>query len=199
MTTLLLARHGETVWHQENRYAGSSDVGLTAHGRQQAKQLGEWAATQQIDDVLASPLSRSRETAVPAAQALGLTVRTDECLSEVDFGEGEGISRAEMAERFPEQLNEWLAAPAQRALPGGERGVDALERVWPLISELSESSRTTLVVGHGTLLRLVLCRLLGLPLDSYRDLFPVVRNTALTTIEFRAQGPALISLNVPPA
>lgn len=197
MSTLLLTRHGETVWHKENRYAGSSDVELTSRGREQARRLGEWAGGQRIDAVLCSPLSRARDTAEPAARALGLTPRIDPRLSEVDFGDGEGITRAEMAERFPDALRSWKAAPAQRALPGGERGLDALARVRPLITELAAEEGTILVVGHGTLLRLVLCELLGLPPDNYRTLFPVVRNTALTTVEFRAAGPALLGLNVP--
>ncbi|TCP57116.1 putative phosphoglycerate mutase [Tamaricihabitans halophyticus] len=195
---LELARHGETVWHAENRYAGSSDVALTERGRSQAEQLGRWAAGQPITQVLCSPLSRAARTAEPAALSLGLPLRTDARLVEVDFGDAEGITRAEMAERFPDELSDWLAAPAARALPGGERGVAALDRVWPLITELAARPGTTLVVAHGTLLRLVLCRLFDLPLDAYRRLFPSLRNTALTTVEFRAEGPALLGLNVPP-
>lgn len=199
MTTLLFARHGETVWHAENRYAGSSDVELTALGHRQAGRLGTWAGRQRIDAVLSSPLRRARDTAEPPAAALGLDIRVDSRLSEVDFGEAEGITRDEMAERFPDRLATWLAEPACHALPGGERGIDALERVWPLITELSRGTDTALVVAHGTLLRLVLCRLLGLPPDNYRRLFPVVANATVTTVEFREEGPALLGLNVPPS
>ncbi|MBI0382368.1 histidine phosphatase family protein, partial [Streptomyces albiflaviniger] len=69
MTDFVLVRHGETVWHAENRYAGRTDVPLTEHGHQQAAELGAWAAGRRLDAVLSSPLSRARLTAEPAAAA----------------------------------------------------------------------------------------------------------------------------------
>lgn len=68
-TTLLLARHGQTLWHAENRYAGVSDVGLTDEGRAQAARLGEWAGRQTaaIDAVVTSTVSRAIVTAEPPA------------------------------------------------------------------------------------------------------------------------------------
>ena len=72
MTTLYLARHGETEWHAEHRYAGVSDVPLTARGLEQAAALAEWASTAGLAAIVASPLSRARRSAEPAAQAAGL-------------------------------------------------------------------------------------------------------------------------------
>ena len=57
---IVLVRHGETVWHAENRYAGSSDIGLTATGQAQAAALGAWAVAVRPDGVVCSPLRRSR-------------------------------------------------------------------------------------------------------------------------------------------
>jgi broad specificity phosphatase PhoE len=59
MTDVLLVRHGETVWHAENRYAGTTDVALTDHGREQARALGGWARDAGLSALWCSPLSRA--------------------------------------------------------------------------------------------------------------------------------------------
>ena len=90
-THLLLVRHGETVWHADNRYAGGgSDIDLTERGRRQAQDLARWAGTQHVDAVVVSPVRRALETARPAAVALGLPLTVVDDLREVDFGVAEG-------------------------------------------------------------------------------------------------------------
>src|SRR5262245_41345354 len=90
MTTLLVARHGETEWHADNAYAGSSDVPLTPKGHEQASRLGGGPAGAGIESVWCSPLGRARATAAPAAATLGLAPNVDDDLREVDFGVAEG-------------------------------------------------------------------------------------------------------------
>ncbi len=199
MTTLLLARHGETVWHAENRYAGSSDVGLTAKGVAQAATLGAWAAGRAIGAVYASDLSRAVLTAMPSAKALGLEVQIDPRLREVHFGRGEGMTRAEMNEVFPTNVANFLASPGHVPLPEGEAGLAAVERAWTSLEEISARHHggTVLVVMHSTLMRLLLCRVLGVPLDNYRDTLPCVLNAAITSITIDQNRPALHSYNVP--
>src|SRR4051812_18506300 len=87
---LLLVRHGETVWHAENRYAGTSDIALTERGHRQARGLAHWVRGRGIDAVACSPLGRARRTAEPAATALSLVPEVVEDLREMDFGWGEG-------------------------------------------------------------------------------------------------------------
>jgi probable phosphoglycerate mutase len=199
VTELVLVRHGETVWHAENRYAGVSDVGLTERGAAQAQRLGRWAAAHPVDAVAASTLSRARLTAQPAAEALGLPLSTDERLCEVDFGAGEGLTRTEMAERFPEALAAFLAAPARNPLPSGEPGTAAIDRARPALDALvaEHPDGRVLVVMHSTLLRLVLCDLLGIDPDRYRTVMPSVANGALTTVRTDGTSYALLGFNVP--
>ncbi|MET9800974.1 histidine phosphatase family protein [Streptomyces sp. NPDC006368] len=200
MTDFVLVRHGETEWHAENRYAGRTDVPLTELGREQAANLATWAAGQRLDAVLCSPLSRARLTAEPAATALGLTPRVDERLYEVDFGRGDGLTRAEMAEAFPDELAAFLDDPVAHHLPGGEDPAAAADRA---IACLEEAVRElpdgrVLVVAHSTLVRLVLCKLLGIPLARYRDVFPALENGALTELRLPPGGQAsLLRLNAP--
>jgi broad specificity phosphatase PhoE len=194
--TLILVRHGETVWHAENRYAGISDVALTDQGRDQAVRLGRWAAAERLAAVWSSPLSRARATAAPAAAALGLSITVDADLTELSFGTAEGRTRAEMP---PEEVARFLADPVSGAFPGSEnprkaaaRGAAALHR----IAQRHPGERV-LVVAHNTLLRLTLCELLGIPLERYRQVFPQLLNAARTELRLSGAGAGLLACNVP--
>ena len=219
MTTLFLARHGETVWNREHRYAGSSDVELTDHGLVQADELAEWAARARLSAIVASPLQRARLTATPAAASTGLELRIDPRLVEIDFGTGEGLTPGELAERMPAEWAAFERHPARQPLPGGESGVEGIARARPALEELvaefgvdeaaiggsPESLRgdRVLVVMHATLLRLLLCEWLGVDPDRYRDLFPMVDSAAITALRFeRLEGrmqPRLLGFNLPTA
>ncbi|TMS00815.1 histidine phosphatase family protein [Nonomuraea basaltis] len=184
MTDLVLVRHGQTVWHAENRYAGVSDVELTPHGHAQAAQLAEWAANAGLEAVWASTLSRARITAEAAAAKAGVALRSDARLRELDFGDGEGLTAAEMKARFPEARAAFEADPAEHPLPSGEdphraaaRFVDALDDI-----AAAHPGGRVLVVAHTTAIRLALCRLIGVPLGEYRRLFPRLDNCALTEL-----------------
>ncbi|ARZ72465.1 MULTISPECIES: histidine phosphatase family protein [Streptomyces] len=199
MTDFLLVRHGETEWHAENRYAGRSDVALTDRGRRQGDALGTWAAGQELDAVMCSPLSRARLTARPTAAALGLPLHVDERLTEVDFGRGEGLTRTEMAEAFPDELAAFLDDPVAHHLPGGEDPAAAAARAVACLTETARDlpGGRVLVVAHSTLLRLALCALLGIPLSRYRAVFPALENGALTELRLREGQASLLRLNAP--
>lgn len=202
MTEVVLVRHGETVWHAENRYAGSTDVALTDLGRSQAQTLAGWARDADLAAVACSDLVRARDTAAPSASAASLELLVDPRLREVHFGDGEGRTRAEMAELFPEALRGFHARPATRPLPDAEAGVTAVERALPALRELAAAhpGGRVLLVCHSTLLRLLLCHLLGMAPDDYRRTFPRVDNVALNTVALPdddAPGPAgLLGFNV---
>lgn len=200
MTDLTLVRHGETVWHADNRYAGSSDIALTGKGRQQAEQLAGWAKQARLDAIWASPLVRARDTAAVTADAAGVRVHVDPRLAELDFGEGEGLTSAEMARRFPEARRAFEHDPVAHHLPGGEDPHDGVERAIACLADIvrAHPDGRVLVVGHGTIKRLVLCHLLGIPLRHYRRHFPVVRNCGVTTIRWDGTGSAaLLEFNTP--
>ena len=99
MVDLVLVRHGERAGTRERRYAGSTDVPLTPRGYEQAERLAEWASEASLTAIYSSTLVRARETAAAAARANGLEVRMEPRLVELDFGEGEGLTEGEMAER----------------------------------------------------------------------------------------------------
>ncbi|MGN9838947.1 histidine phosphatase family protein [Nonomuraea sp. H19] len=203
MTDLELVRHGETVWHAENRYAGVSDVELTPRGREQAVQLAEWAGQAGLVAVWSSTLSRARITAAAGAAKAGVELQTDPRLRELDFGEGEGLTSAEMAARFPEARAAFEADPAENPLPGGENPHQAADRFVAALHDIAAAHRDgrVLVVAHTTAIRLALCRLIGVPLGEYRRLFPRLDNCALTRLRLPELGgtgrAALLQYNSP--
>lgn len=200
MTDLVLVRHGETIWHDGNRYTGRTDVPLSENGRRQAAALVRWATTATLDALWVSPLSRARDTAAGVAAATGLPPRVDERLVELDFGRGEGLTGAQMSREFPAERKAFQDDPVTHHLPGGEDPVRAVERMTRCAADIVEAhpDGTVLVIGHSTAHRLLLCRLLGLPLSSYRRVFPVLRNCAITTVRWNGTGPAaLIEYNIP--
>ena len=198
MTDLVLVRHGETVWHAENRYAGVSDVALTPRGEQQAAQLAAWARTAGLAAVWSSPLRRARRTT--EACAVGLPLEVDTRLRELDFGDGEGLTSAEMTQRFPDARAAFLADPVAHHLPGGEDPVAAAHRFTECLHEIAgkHPDGRVLVVAHSSAIRLALCSLIGVPLTEYRRLFPALRNCALTEVRLRAGRVALLQFNTPP-
>ena len=198
-THLFLVRHGATVWHAENRYAGSTDVALDAKGRQQAERLAAWAPGARLTAAWSSPLTRARETATPAAMAAGLTLQIDERLRELDFGRIEGRTLAEANALFPDEIARFLADPVTYPMPGGEdphaaarRGQEALRAI-----AAAHPGGRVLVVAHNTFIRLVLCSFLGVPLPTYRAVFPAVRNGALTELSVDGPVVSLLQYNVP--
>lgn len=201
VTTFVFVRHGETVWHKENRYAGTSDVELTERGRRQADELAHWASTAALDAVVASDLSRAQRTAAPVGAATGLPVRTEPRLREVHFGAAEGMTRTEMAHQFPDALAAYTAAPATAPLPAAESGTAAIARAMPALTELGAEfgDGTVLVVAHSTLNRLLMCTLLDIDPDRYRTIFPVVENVSPWTVRLDERGAALLSANLPVA
>ncbi|WP_028802650.1 histidine phosphatase family protein [Streptomyces sp. 142MFCol3.1] len=198
-TTLLLARHGQTVWHAENRYAGVSDVALTDEGRAQAEALGRWAAAHPVDAIWTSTVPRAIATAGPACRVLGLTPHREPALRECDFGVVEGRTLAEFEAENPQRAKAFRTDPVSYPFPEAEdprtaaaRGTDALRRV-----AAAHPGERVLVVAHNTLLRLVLCSLLSVPLSEYRRVFPQLRNAAVSELRFEDGRAALLSLNVP--
>lgn len=197
-TTLVLARHGETVWHAENRYAGTSDIDLTPNGVLQAERLAGWARTRSIDTVVSSPVRRAVETAEPAALAVGVAPAIVDDLREVGFGIAEGHTLRELD---PDVVARFRADPVAHPFPGAEPPPAAAQRCAEALRGIAAShiGESVLVVAHNTLLRLGLCALLGLPIARYRQVFPRLDNAAITEIAVPTGGGpvSLLSLNVP--
>ncbi|WP_324665919.1 histidine phosphatase family protein [Haloarcula sediminis] len=161
MTTLLLARHGETPWNREGRVQGWAATGLTDRGDEQARALGAWLGTAHtVDRVLASDLERTRATAATVREAAGgLPAPTfDPSLRERGFGVYQGLLTEEVADRFPDhdRAKSFLTLDVD-PLNGESVAtfLDRVERAWRLVTEAVADGETALVVTHGGVLKLV--------------------------------------------
>ena len=147
---LFVARHGETEWNALNKVCGRMDLPLTENGLRQAQLLADRTEKLKIDLIISSPMLRARQTAMPAAQRLGLPVLTDERLIEQNYGIYEGVDRKDPG---------FLGNKRQFAYryPGGESMMDVAYRVYSLIEELKvkHSDKNVLLVCHGGVCRLI--------------------------------------------
>ena len=193
---LLLARHGRTEWHRDNRYVSRTDIGIDETGREQALTLARRAQEERPSLVLSSPLKRALLTARPAAEACGLKPETDDRLRELDFGDWEGKTFDEIRSEDPERAGLFLES-AEHGFPGGEPLEEGAGRILAVFGDLNRShpGETALVVAHNTLLRLGLCAMLGVPLGDYRRRFPRVVNGAVSEVRFGEGTGALYSFN----
>jgi len=195
-TTIVLARHGRTAWHHGNRYTGSTDLPIDEVGVQQAQQLKDWAAAYAPDALWCSPMLRARQTAAPLAEALDLQPTLDARLREVDFGSAEGKMLSELPPAVSKafQLN-----PVRAHFPGGEDPVEAADRVHEVFQEIGQrhEGQKVLVVAHNTLIRLLVCRVLGLRLNDYRRLLPALGPAALVRFRWQDGTVGLEAYNVP--
>ncbi|MFI6124540.1 histidine phosphatase family protein [Streptomyces sp. NPDC051064] len=194
---VFLVRHGESVWHAENRYAGVTDIDLSEHGRAQAAGLASWAGRADLTAVWSSPMRRCRQTAEGSAARAGLPLNLEPRLRELDFGIAEGMTRAEMRERLPGALKAFEADPVGSHFPEGEDPAAVSERYAGFLAGLRAGHQEgrVLVVAHSTAIRLALCRLLGIPLRDYRRVFPYLANCALNELILRDGTPSLLALN----
>ncbi len=144
MTTLLLARHGETDWNREGRWQGWADPPLNETGRAQARILSVQLAATPFDAVYSSDLQRARETAEIVAAPHGLPVIVDRGLREIDVGSWSGLTRAEIADRFPDG-----------GRPDGETHEQLAARVRAAVTRIARAhpGGRVLLVGHGGTIR----------------------------------------------
>ena len=150
MTTILLARHGETDWNRDRRVQGHSDTPLNDSGRAQARALADELAAESLDAVYASDLARASDTARIVAERHAVEVVLLPTLRERHFGSWEGLTDAEILSRFPDaRPGHWGDGEGAEEMAG--RVLAALHAIaW------SHPGGTVLVVAHGGPLRAVL-------------------------------------------
>ena len=168
---LWLVRHGLTEWNTQQRFCGHSDVPLSERGRAQARWLAGQLQDEALSTIYTSDLERARETAemIASQSAQALQVKVSEAWREIDFGAWEGLTYAEIAERFKDQLG-FFTEPEQGSPPGGEPLAQVLQRVQAELAAIayrddSPMEGDVVIVSHGGPLRLLLCSILGMPLE----------------------------------
>lgn len=155
---LVLVRHGDTVGESSIRYHGRSDVALSQVGREQIRRLVSGSGLPRVDRVVASSLSRARESAQILAPDHEIAFEDD--FREVHFGRWEGLTASEIESRDPGLFAAWQRAPARFDYPDGEKRADFRERVQRGIERwLPRPGESVLAVLHKGVIRVAVAHL----------------------------------------
>lgn len=172
MTTLVLLRHGQSQWNLENRFAGQTDIPLTARGAQDAAKAGEVLQDIPFDSAYTSNLQRAKDTLTIVLKTLNVQIPVvmDAALNERHYGDLQGLNKAETALKYgKDQVQLWRRSYSVRP-PGGESIEDCEKRVLPFFTKrvLPElrSGKNILLVAHANSLRPLFKYLDGLTGDA---------------------------------
>lgn len=184
-TTLVLVRHGESEANQRDAFLGHCDLPLTERGLAQAKLAAEYLSTLKVDAIYSSDLQRAHQTSLETAKLLGLPVKTDPNLREVDAGEWDNMTFAELWEKYPETFGIWANDIGNAGCDGGETAKQLRSRVMGGLGYIARANRgkTVLVFCHGTPIRIAGCIGKGMPIETLKDI-PWAANGSATTLEY---------------
>ena len=173
---LYLVRHGETADNAAGRFLGRTDSPLNDRGVIQAQQRAATIAAFGIEAVVSSPARRALET----AELLNLSDPVIESgFREIDFGDWEGLTQDEVAERDPVNFAAFTGGDIS-GFPGGETVAGVADRTMAAVA--THTSTTLLVVTHATVIRILVVALLGLPVTRYRSSFDRPGNLSITEL-----------------
>jgi broad specificity phosphatase PhoE len=169
MVKIILIRHGETDWNQEQIFRGKIDVPLNQTGLAQARAVRGALAEITIDSLYTSPLARAFETARVLAEGRHLEVRREEGLSDVDFGLWQGVSKEKVKKDDPDLFSTWLTDPQLVTFPRGETLLAVQKRAMAALERAIDSNpgKTIALVSHRVVNKVILCSVLGLDLSRF--------------------------------
>jgi alpha-ribazole phosphatase len=165
ITRLWLIRHGAPAEEARGRCYGTWDIGLSATGRAQMERVREYLQAEPLAAIYSSPLRRALESAEILATGRQIPRESAANLSEIDFGEFEGMTYHEIAARYPELYRSWMKTPTEVRFPGGECFGDLRSRSLAAIQSIQtrHEGHTAAVVTHGGVIRAIIAWALQMP------------------------------------
>lgn len=178
MKKIYFTRHGQTFWNVENKICGATDIGLTALGHQQARELGEKIKAEKlpIDRILCSPLSRAKDTAQEIANITGLPMRVEERLREQNFGHFESTPRD--GDEFKIAKTHFIDS-----YDGGETMLKLAQRIYNLLDDLKKDDLTYLLVAHNGISRIIRSYFYDMTNEEFAAYG--IKNCEILTFEFK--------------
>jgi probable phosphoglycerate mutase len=191
-TRVLAVRHGETAWNVDTRIQGQLDIGLNDTGRWQARRVAQALARDGLAAVYSSDLARALDTARAVAEAAGVPLRIDKGLRERAFGEFEGHTFDEIAQRWPQQSERWRHRDPAFGPAGGEtlqafydRCVAATERL-----AAAHPGQAIAIVAHGGVMDCLYRAATRIDLQAPRTW--LVTNAAVNRLLYTGEGFTLV-------
>lgn len=166
MSTLIIFRHGQSVWNLENKFTGWVDVELTEKGVQEAKNAGEKLKPFTFDLAFASDLKRAQNTLKMALEVAGqpnVPTTFNKALNERMYGDLQGLDKTETANKFGEEQVKIWRRSYDIAPPNGESLKDTAARVIPYyqaeIEPKLKEGKNIVIAAHGNSLRALIMHL----------------------------------------
>jgi broad specificity phosphatase PhoE len=194
--TIYLLRHGAIQSPKDNKcYIGWQDVSLSREGGRQAGNWADYFSGLTLDNIYCSDLTRCLETARIIGTRCALKPKPLSALREIYLGQWEGLRFQTVQTLYPQAFRERGDIIADHRPPGGESFRDLHARVWPVFEAITRSvSGHTLIVTHAGVIRVLLCRLLGMPLEN---LFCIRQaHGALNIIALRPENRYIQAMNL---
>ena len=175
---VLFIRHGQTAFNTESRLQGAMPVPIDQRGIEQSQALAQHLLTLEIDALYTSPRLRAKATADIVAASLGLPAIEDERLAEIRFGDFEGHTFAEVAQRYPDAYAKWQSGYRAYRVPGGESRLDVQRRMQAAWEDIiAGDGRRVAIITHSSAMVILLASMFT-ELPAKR-----VLNTSITTLE----------------
>ncbi|MBA4349308.1 MAG: histidine phosphatase family protein [Thermodesulfovibrio sp.] len=216
-TTIFLIRHGKTEGSNVKRYLGSTDVPMSENGIEQIKRISSFISAEvlkrrselitpehrnlqalAVTAVYCSPLSRALKSAGIIAEAHNLKPAVIDDLRERSFGIWEGMTFMEIKEKYPDEFEAWANNPLKYSPMGGESTIEVRDRAIKALDTILDNHRLNseeniVIVAHGGVNRVILCHMLGMPLEN---IFRIEQdNAAVNIIEFWDKYPVVKLIN----
>jgi len=182
MPTLVLVRHGQSLWNLENKFTGWVDVPLTELGEKEAHRAGQLLNGMKFDIAFTSDLQRAQKTLAVILQEIGqtgLTILKDKALNERHYGDLQGLNKAETAKKYGEdQVKIWRRSydvPPPKAETGFSESLkDTAARTLPYFDQkivpYLKEGKNVLVAAHGNSLRSIVMHLENLTQEQVLEL-----------------------------
>jgi probable phosphoglycerate mutase len=183
-TTLLILRHGETVFNAERRFQGHSDSPLSETGRNQVAALGRRMAKLEFDTLISSDLGRTQETASIIVGFTGHSVKLDSRIRERNYGVFEGLTVPEIKERHSKVFDQFNEDDPDFIIPEGESHRQHYQRNVEFFEESlsGKFGPKVAVVAHGGVLDSIFRYVSSLPLEQPRCY--ITTNASLTIVSY---------------
>ena len=194
-TLVLLVRHGKTPTTGDELPGRTPGLHLAEKGQLQAQAAADRIAElgSKVTAVYASPLERTRETAAPIAKALGLRVRSNKGLIELNVGDWTGRRLKDLA-----KLPEWKTVqkyPSGFTFPGGESFTAMNARINDTVAGLAaaHAGEAIVCVSHADPIRALVASAMGTHLDLFQRV--VVSPCSISALLYTTEGPVVLAVN----
>jgi len=164
MTQIILVRHGQTPWNKDKIFRGSKDIPLNDSGREEARLAGEWLKGETIQAAYCSPLSRARDTGEAIARHHGLQVLDLPGLTDICYGDWEGLPLTEVKVTYADLYRQWETAPHTVRFPQGETLDEVRDRALDAVEEVvrRHPGQAVLLAAHRAVNKVLIAAFIGL-------------------------------------